>query len=62
MALKGDDGLAFYRFPNIANIRAFSKAFKEAMDKVVDKALQNDLVEEANKSYLLQIDIFNEIA
>lgn len=54
-------GLAFYAFPNVANVRALSKQFKEGMDKVIDKALQDKLVEEANRSYILQIDIFKAL-
>lgn len=60
--LKDGMGLEFYSFPKIDNIRGFSKTFKDAMDKVVDPKLQEDLIAEANKSYQLQIDIFSSLA
>lgn len=58
--LKDGLGLEFYNFPGV-DIRGFAKDFKIAMDKVVDKNLQDELVAEANKSFQLQIDIFSGI-
>ena len=59
--IKDGKGLAFYAFPKVANVRMLSKKFKEGMDMVTDKELQDKLVAEANKSYILQIDIFSAL-
>ena len=62
LGIEGDDGLAFYRFDDIADIDAFKDAFRAKLDAMPVKAsMKARVVEEARLSFALNHGLANEV-
>lgn len=55
------NGLNFYTFKDIPNVRGHVKQIKEGIDKVVDPTLIEDIVNEVKVSFEMQYDILVEL-
>lgn len=56
------EGLAFFIFPGITNISKFKQLYRARMNTLpMDAATEKRIVEEAKKSFLLNIEVFEEL-
>jgi len=63
LALDGETGTAFYRFPDIPDTEAFKEAFRSALDIwPLDAAGADDVVREAQRAFRLNVTVFEEVA
>ena len=61
-AERGDDGLRFYVFDDIADEKAFKTNYRAAMDSLpIDQATADRIVEEANHAFHLNMNMFKEL-
>ncbi|XP_015265521.1 PREDICTED: heme oxygenase 1 [Gekko japonicus] len=59
---KTGEGLAFFDFPGVTNISKFKQLYRARMNTLpMDAATEKRIVEEAEKSFLLDIEVFEEL-
>lgn len=62
MNLTDGEGTAFYEFDEISDEKAFKDAYRESMDAApVDEAMADQIVEEANDAFRLNMVMFQEL-
>ncbi len=62
MDLKTQDGLRFYEFANISDEKAFKQKYSLTLDSLpINQAMADSIVEEANKAFKYNMDMFNEL-
>ena len=62
MNMKGDDGLHFYVFDDIADEKAFKTNYRSTMDELpIDQGTADRIVEEANHAFHLNMNMFKEL-
>ena len=62
MNLADDEGLNFYRFEQIRDEKEFKTKYRDTLDSLpIDQVIADSIVEEANKSFKYNMDIFNEL-
>ncbi len=62
MNMDGDDGLHFYVFDDIDDEKAFKTTYRSTMDELpIDQATADRIVEEANKAFHLNMNMFKEL-
>ena len=62
MSLKDDEGLSFYNFEQIIDEKEFKMKYRNTLDNLpIDQKIADSIVEEANKSFKYNMDIFNEL-
>jgi heme oxygenase len=62
LKLEQDKGIAFYKFESIPNTRAFINEWYETLNALTFNDIQRqELVDEANLVFRLNIEIFNEL-
>ena len=62
MNLSDDKGLNFYIFEEIRDEKEFKMKYRNTLDSLpIDQELADSIVEEANKSFKYNMDIFNEL-
>lgn len=62
MNLTDGEGTAFYEFDEIPDEKAFKDAYRESMDSApVDEAMAEQIVEEANDAFRLNMLMFQEL-
>ncbi len=62
MNLSGDDGLNFYIFDQIKDEKAFKNVYRSTLDSLpISPHMATLIVEEANKAFKFNMDIFNEL-
>jgi heme oxygenase len=62
LKLEKDKGIAFYKFESIPNTRAFINEWYETLNALTFSETQRqELVDEANLVFRLNIEIFNEL-
>ena len=62
MNMDGDDGLRFYVFDDIDDEKAFKTTYRSTMDELpIDQATADRIVEEANKAFHLNMNMFKEL-
>lgn len=62
LKLEKDKGIAFYKFDSIPNTRAFINEWYETLNALAfDDTQRQELVDEANLVFRLNIEIFNEL-
>lgn len=60
--LGGNDGVAFYEFPEITDIPAFKDSYRAGMDALpLGEGEAQRMVDEANRAFELNIDLFSEL-
>ncbi|XP_061494973.1 heme oxygenase 1 [Rhineura floridana] len=56
------EGLSFFIFPGVTNISRFKQLYRARMNSLpMDSASEERIVEEAKKSFLLNIEVFEEL-
>lgn len=61
LALAGDDGVAFYRFPGIPDVEGFKARFRRALDEwAIDAETADGVVREAQEAFRLNVTVFEE--
>ncbi len=62
MNLTDDKGLNFYIFEEISDEKEFKTKYRNTLDSLpIDQEIADSIVEEANKSFKYNMDIFNEL-
>lgn len=62
MNLPGDDGLSFYIFEEISDAKEFKIKYRNTLDNLpIDQKIADSIIEEANRSFKYNMDIFNEL-
>ena len=62
MNLPGDDGLSFYIFEEISDEKEFKIKYRNTLDNLpIDQKIADSIIEEANRSFKYNMDIFNEL-
>ncbi len=62
MNLADDEGLNFYIFEQIRDEKEFKTKYRNTLDSLpIDQEIADSIVEEANKSFKYNMDIFNEL-
>lgn len=62
LKLEKDNGIAFYKFESIPNTRNFINEWYETLNALTfDETQRQELVDEANLVFRLNIEIFNEL-
>lgn len=62
MNLPGDDGLSFYIFDEISDEKEFKIKYRNTLDNLpIDQKIADSIIEEANRSFKYNMDIFNEL-
>ncbi|MBF2034364.1 MAG: heme oxygenase (biliverdin-producing) [Leptolyngbyaceae cyanobacterium T60_A2020_046] len=62
MNLSDGEGTAFYEFQAIEDEKAFKAIYRESLDAIaVDEAMANQIVEEANDAFGLNMEMFKEL-
>ena len=62
MNLAGDDGLSFYIFDEISDEKEFKIKYRNTLDNLpIDQKIADSIIEEANRSFKYNMDIFNEL-
>ena len=62
MNLAGDEGLGFYIFEEIRDEKEFKVKYRKTLDNLpIDQKIADSIVEEANRSFKYNMDIFNEL-
>lgn len=62
MKLEEGEGVAFYEFPGIPDEKAFKDNYRAVLDTLpIDQATGEDIVEEANDSFDLNMRMFEEL-
>jgi len=62
MNLSGDDGLHFYIFEEISDEKEFKIKYRNTLDNLpIDQKIADSIIEEANRSFKYNMDIFNEL-
>ena len=62
MNLPEHDGLRFYEFDQIEDEKAFKRKYSETLDALpIDQVTADLIVEEANKAFQSNMEIFNEL-
>ena len=62
MNLPGNDGLSFYIFEQISDEKEFKTQYRNTLDNLpIDQKIADSIIEEANKSFKYNMDIFNEL-
>tara|TARA_Y100001970_G_scaffold288643_1_gene416556 strand:+ start:10698 stop:11414 length:717 start_codon:yes stop_codon:yes gene_type:complete len=62
MNLDGNDGLNFYEFDLIADEKAFKNDYRLVLNSLpIDQEMADSIVEEANKAFAYNMDMFNEL-
>ena len=62
MNLVDGEGIAFYEFETINDEKAFKAAYRQSLDEIaVDEALADQIVEEANDAFGLNMKMFQEL-
>ncbi|XP_020643330.3 heme oxygenase 1 [Pogona vitticeps] len=56
------EGLSFFNFPGVTNISKFKQLYRARMNSLpMDLATEERILEEAKKSFLLNIEVFEEL-
>jgi heme oxygenase len=59
----GDDGLDFYRFPDIPDVKAFFADYHARMSSLpLDESSRQQVIDEGNRAFQLNMDITDEVA
>ena len=62
MNLNGDEGLSFYIFEEIRDEKEFKIKYRNTLDNLpIDQKIADSIIEEANRSFKYNMDIFNEL-
>ncbi|WP_269623781.1 heme oxygenase (biliverdin-producing) [Prochlorococcus marinus] len=62
MNLAGDEGLSFYIFEEIRDEKEFKIKYRNTLDNLpIDQKMADSIIEEANRSFKYNMDIFNEL-
>ena len=62
MNLPGNDGLSFYIFEEISDEKEFKIKYRNTLDNLpIDQKIADSIIEEANRSFKYNMDIFNEL-
>ena len=62
MNLPGDEGLSFYIFEEISDEKEFKIKYRNTLDNLpIDQKIADSIIEEANRSFKYNMDIFNEL-
>ncbi|HEY9643128.1 MAG TPA: heme oxygenase (biliverdin-producing), partial [Coleofasciculaceae cyanobacterium] len=62
MNLTEGEGTAFYEFKDIADEKAFKGQYRQTLDELpVDEAIADQIVEEANAAFGMNMKMFNEL-
>ncbi len=62
MNLSGDEGLSFYIFEEIRDEKEFKIMYRNTLDNLpIDQKIADSIIEEANRSFKYNMDIFNEL-
>ncbi len=62
MNLPGDEGLSFYIFEEIRDEKKFKIKYRNTLDNLpIDQKIADSIIEEANRSFKYNMDIFNEL-
>ena len=62
MNLPGDEGLSFYIFEEISDEKEFKIKYRNTLDNLpIDQKTADSIIEEANRSFKYNMDIFNEL-
>lgn len=62
MNLANGEGTAFYEFETISDEKAFKNKYRQAMDNLpIDDATADQIVEEANAAFRMNMDMFKEL-
>ena len=62
MNLSDGNGTAFYEFPTISDEKAFKNKYRQAMnDLPIDDATADEIVDEANDAFGMNMKMFNEL-
>ncbi len=62
MNLPGDEGLSFYIFEKIRDEKEFKIKYRNTLDSLpIDQKIADSIIEEANRSFKYNMDIFNEL-
>ena len=62
MNLHGDEGLSFYIFEEIRDEKEFKIKYRNTLDNLpIDQKIADSIIEEANRSFKYNMDIFNEL-
>jgi len=62
MNLPDDEGLSFYIFEEIRDEKEFKIKYRNTLDNLpIDQKIADSIIEEANRSFKYNMDIFNEL-
>ncbi len=62
MNLEGEEGLGFYIFDEIRDEKEFKINYRNTLDSLpIDQNIADSIIEEANRSFKYNMDIFNEL-
>jgi len=62
MNLTSDEGLSFYIFEEISDEKEFKINYRNTLDNLpIDQKIADSIIEEANRSFKYNMDIFNEL-
>ena len=62
MNLHGNEGLSFYIFEEIRDEKEFKIKYRNTLDNLpIDQKIADSIIEEANRSFKYNMDIFNEL-
>ena len=62
MNLEDDEGLSFYIFEEINDEKEFKMNYRKTLDNLpIDQKIADSIIEEANRSFKYNMDIFNEL-
>ncbi len=62
MNLPDDEGLSFYIFDEIRDEKEFKIKYRNTLDNLpIDQKIADSIIEEANRSFKYNMDIFNEL-
>ena len=62
MNLEDDEGLGFYIFEQISDEKEFKIKYRNTLDNLpIDQKTADSIIEEANKSFKYNMDMFNEL-
>ena len=62
MNLPGNEGLSFYIFEEISDEKEFKIKYRNTLDNLpIDQKIADSIIEEANRSFKYNMEIFNEL-
>jgi heme oxygenase len=62
MNLSDDKGLAFYKFPDIPDEKAFKTNYRQMLNELpIDEATEDRIVDEANATFGMNMKVFQEL-